>query len=49
MKSVQEQMAIIRRGAVEILVENELEQKLKKSVETGVPLKNQGWIRSHCT
>ncbi|MGE4544768.1 MAG: tyrosine--tRNA ligase [Pedobacter sp.] len=39
MKSVQEQMAIIRRGAVEILVESELEQKLKKSVETGVPLK----------
>lgn len=39
MKSVQEQMAIIRRGAVEILVESELEEKLKKSVETGVPLK----------
>jgi tyrosyl-tRNA synthetase len=39
MKSVQEQMAIIRRGAVEILVESELEQKLKKSVATGVPLK----------
>lgn len=39
MKSVQEQLAIIRRGAVEILVESELEQKLKKSVETGVPLK----------
>lgn len=39
MKSVQEQMAIIRRGAVEILVEGELEDKLKKSVETGVPLK----------
>lgn len=39
MMSVQEQMAIIRRGAVEILIENELEEKLKKSVETGVPLK----------
>lgn len=39
MKSVLEQMTIIRRGAVEILVESELELKLKKSVDTGVPLK----------
>jgi tyrosyl-tRNA synthetase len=39
MKSVQEQMAIIRRGAVEILVESELEEKLKESVKTGKPLK----------
>ncbi len=39
MKSVQEQMAVIRRGAVEVLVEIELEEKLKKSVASGVPLK----------
>jgi tyrosyl-tRNA synthetase len=39
MQSVQEQMAVIRRGAVEILVEEELEAKLKKSLESGVPLK----------
>jgi tyrosyl-tRNA synthetase len=39
MKSVQEQMEVIRRGAVEILVESELEEKLKESVRTGVPLK----------
>ncbi len=38
MKSVQEQMEIIRRGAVEILVEAELEAKLQQSVETGKPL-----------
>ena len=39
MKSVQEQMAVIRRGAVEILVETELEEKIAQSVKTGVPLK----------
>ncbi len=39
MKSVQEQMAVIRRGAVEILVETELEEKLTTAVKTGVPLK----------
>ncbi|MCD4688580.1 MAG: tyrosine--tRNA ligase, partial [Desulfuromonadaceae bacterium] len=39
MKSVQEQMAIIGRGAVEVLVEAELEEKLKKSIASGVPLK----------
>lgn len=39
MRSVQEQMAVIRRGAVEILVEAELEEKIAKSIETGVPLK----------
>ncbi|MEA3465253.1 MAG: tyrosine--tRNA ligase [Thermodesulfobacteriota bacterium] len=39
MKSVEEQMAIIRRGAVEVLVDAELEAKIKKSVETGVPLR----------
>ncbi len=39
MKSLQEQMAVIRRGAVEVLVETELEEKLKKSIDSGVPLK----------
>ena len=34
-----EQMEIIKRGAVEILVEKELVEKLEKSVKTGVPLK----------
>ncbi len=38
-KSVQEQMSIIGRGAVEVLVETELEEKLKKSIASGVPLK----------
>jgi len=38
MKSVREQMEIIRRGAVEILVEEELEQKLHQAVKTGKPL-----------
>ena len=39
MKSVQEQIAIIRRGAVEILVEAELEEKLAAAIRTGIPLK----------
>jgi len=39
MKAVSEQMAVIRRGAVEVLVDTELEEKLIKSLETGVPLK----------
>lgn len=39
MKSVEEQLEIIRRGAVEVLVESELEEKLKESVETGTPLR----------
>ncbi|MHB1399838.1 MAG: tyrosine--tRNA ligase [Trichloromonadaceae bacterium] len=39
MKSVQEQMAIISRGAVEVLVVSELEEKLAQSIKTGVPLK----------
>lgn len=34
-----EQMEIIKRGAVEILVEKELVEKLEKSIKTGVPLK----------
>ena len=38
MKSVPEQMEIIRRGSVEILVEEELEKKLQQSLETGKPL-----------
>lgn len=37
--SVAEQMALIKRGAVEILLEKELEEKLDKSLRTGVPLK----------
>jgi tyrosyl-tRNA synthetase len=39
MKSVAEQMEVIRRGAVEILVEQELEEKLARALETGRPLK----------
>jgi tyrosyl-tRNA synthetase len=37
--TVSEQLAIIKRGAVEILVEKELQEKLEKSAATGVPLK----------
>ncbi|GAM10076.1 tyrosine--tRNA ligase [Geobacter sp. OR-1] len=37
--SVAEQMELIKRGAVEILLEKELEEKLQKSIDTGVPLK----------
>jgi tyrosyl-tRNA synthetase len=37
--TVAEQMAVIKRGAVEILIEKELEEKLEKSLATGVPLK----------
>ncbi|HEY5975418.1 MAG TPA: tyrosine--tRNA ligase [Geobacteraceae bacterium] len=37
--TVAEQMAIIKRGAVEILLEKDLEEKLQRSVESGVPLK----------
>lgn len=37
--TVAEQMAIIKRGAVEILVEKELEEKLEKSLQSGVPLR----------
>jgi len=37
--TVAEQMAIIKRGTVEILVEKELEEKLEKSLKTGVPLR----------
>jgi len=37
--TVAEQMAIIKRGTVEILVEKELEEKLEKSIKTGIPLR----------
>src|SRR5512136_1050191 len=37
--TVAEQMAVIKRGAVEILVEKELEEKLAKSLESGIPPK----------
>ena len=36
---ISEQMAVIKRGAVEILLEKELQEKLEKSASTGVPLK----------
>jgi len=39
MLTVQEQMAVVRRGAVEILVETELEEKLASALKTGTPLK----------
>jgi len=38
MKSVTEQMAVIRRGAVEILVESELEEKIADSLKRDRPL-----------
>lgn len=37
--TVAEQLEIIKRGTVEILLEDELRQKLEKSLATGVPLK----------
>jgi tyrosyl-tRNA synthetase len=37
--TVSEQLAIIKRGAVEILIEKELQDKLEKSASSGVPLK----------
>jgi len=37
--TVTEQMAIIRRGVVDILLEKELQEKLEKSASTGIPLK----------
>ncbi len=39
MKTLNEQMDILRRGAVEILVESELEEKLAKSIAAGQPLR----------
>lgn len=37
--SVAEQMAIIKRGATEILLEKELEEKIEKSLSNGIPLR----------
>ncbi|MBF0610849.1 MAG: tyrosine--tRNA ligase [Magnetococcales bacterium] len=39
MKSVEEQMALIRRGVVNIVSEEELVKKLQRSLDTGVPLR----------
>jgi tyrosyl-tRNA synthetase len=39
MKSVQEQLALIRRGVHQIVPEDELLKKLERSVQTGVPLR----------
>ena len=39
MKGVEEQLKFLRRGVVEILSEEELKTKLKKSVESGKPLR----------
>lgn len=39
MKSVAEQMEVIRRGAVEILVENDLEEKVAGAIASGRPLR----------
>ncbi len=37
--TISEQLEIIKRGAVEILVEKELQEKLEQSEKTGIPLK----------
>lgn len=39
MKSLKEQMAIIRSGTVEILPKGDLERKLKKAIDTNTPLR----------
>src|SRR5216684_5682659 len=39
MKSVDEQLALIRRGVEQIVPEDELRQKLKRSLQTGKPLR----------
>ena len=39
MKSVAEQLALIRQGADQIVPEDEFRQKLERSVKTGVPLR----------
>ncbi|MBF0192747.1 MAG: tyrosine--tRNA ligase, partial [Magnetococcales bacterium] len=39
MKSVSEQMAMIRRGTAQIISEEAMEQKLARSIQTGIPLK----------
>jgi tyrosyl-tRNA synthetase len=38
-RTVAEQMAILERGAVDLISREDLEKKLRKSVETGIPLK----------
>src|SRR5438552_18744896 len=39
MKSVEEQLALIRRGADQIVPEEELRQKLARSIKSGKPLR----------
>src|SRR3990172_2636823 len=39
MKTVAEQMELIKRGTVEILLEEELESRVRRSLQTGVPLR----------
>jgi len=39
MKKIDEQLEIILKGAVEVVSVSELEEKLHKSVKTGIPLK----------
>ncbi len=39
MISLEEQLKLIKRGTEEIIVESELKEKLKKSLETGIPLR----------
>lgn len=38
-KDIEKQLALIRRGAAEIIVEEELAKKVEKSIATGVPLR----------
>ena len=39
MKSVEEQLALIRRGAEQVVPEDELRKKLERSFKTGKPLR----------
>ena len=39
MASIEEQLELIERGAVDIISREELIEKLKKSQQTGIPLK----------
>ena len=39
MKSVAEQMALIKQGCQEIIREEELKERLEKSIKTGKPLR----------
>ncbi|HDL64870.1 MAG TPA: tyrosine--tRNA ligase [Proteobacteria bacterium] len=39
MKTVEEQITIIRRGAVQIIPEDELREKIKRSIDSGVPMR----------